>query len=245
MDNLIRVISLDRTPERFALFQKLNPDLAIERFAACDGRLLDRRLCVEKGLFASGLPYSAGACGSAVSHIALWNDCISRDMPMHIAEDDAVIRPDFHAVAARLLAAQQGWDIVLWSHNDNWPVGLVSPVAGTVSVLEGAPLSAAILGDAYPVFRAFRGMPALVPLASAAGLGLYSISPRGARKLLQRCLPLAGEPARDARDLTKSWRNTALDVELSRHYAGLDAYLALPIMAVMINDEDMSTILNP
>ncbi|ONG54717.1 hypothetical protein BKE38_10130 [Pseudoroseomonas deserti] len=223
----------------------MNPGLAIERVAACDGRLLDRGLCERKGLFAPGLHYSAGACGSAVSHIMLWNDCITRDVPVHIAEDDAVIRPDFHDVAAPLLDALGDWDIVLWSHNDNWPVGLVPPVPGTVSVLEGTPLSALILGEAYPIFRAFRGMPALVPLASAAGLGLYSVSPQGARKLLRRCLPLSGQPARYARDLAQTWRNTALDVELSRHYAGLRAFLAVPVMAVMINDETMSTILNP
>ena len=243
MDQPIRVISLDRTPERFALFEKLNPGLAYERVPACDGRLLDRARCEAEGLFAPGLRYSAGACGSAVSHMALWQQGMRHERVMHIAEDDAVIRPDFHAVATAALAALPEWDIVLWSHNDNWPVGLVPAIGGLPVVLQGPPLSKLILGEGLAPFRASRQRPALVPLHSAAGLGLYSVSPRGARRLLQRCLPLSGLPARYARNPGRNWRNTALDVELSRHYAALDAFIALPIMAVMVNDETMSTIL--
>lgn len=241
MVDMIHVISLDRTPERYATFCHFNTGLAQTRVSACEGSKLNRDHCNESGISSPNLSYSAGALGSAVSHMRLWQDAIQSQTVRHIAEDDAIIRPDFYEIFHDAVKTNPEWDIFLWSFNDDWPVGLVSTF-GRTAALKEKDIPPDFIIKNYKHFQEDCRKPSLLPLASAAGIGFYSISPKGAQKLIEACFPLKGLPARYAADTDREWYNGALDVEMSRHYASLQAYVSYPPMAVMINDSANSTL---
>lgn len=89
--DLVHVISLDRTPQRYESFCHFNAHIDHVRVSACEGALLDRDECVAQGLFGEELTYSPGALGCAVSHIRLWKEASNRNQLRHIAEDDTII----------------------------------------------------------------------------------------------------------------------------------------------------------
>lgn len=242
MPNPIKVISLDRTPERFASFEKFNLNLPVERVSACEGGTLKKEDYIVSGIFNDKLAYSVGAMGSAISHIRLWQEAAFENVVRHIAEDDAIIRDDFYQVFAEADASLKEWDILLWGYNDDWPAGVFSYFKQVIA-LQGEVFSPKFLAENYNEFKSEQEKPSLLRLASAAGIGFYSVSPKGAKRLLELCLPLTGDNARYAKDKNMGWTNTALDVEMSRHYGDLNAYLSYPPMALMINDSENSTII--
>ena len=92
----MHLINLDRSVARLAEFQKRNGHLHhVIRFAAVDGKSIDRDRLIEDGLISHDLGYSEGAVGCALSHIALWKLSIDQNRPITIAEDDAVFARDF------------------------------------------------------------------------------------------------------------------------------------------------------
>lgn len=235
----VRVISLARTPERLARFRLRNADIPIEVVAGVEGAALSRTELIAQGLITEANPYSAGALGTALSHIGLWRACAAGTSEFHIAEDDVILRADFIAAAQAALGGLAAWDIVLWLHNFDWPVQISLPGGVGPVILQYQPGGQA--NDWQP-FQAERAAPGLVRLLSAAGIGCYSISPRGARALLAACLPLGGTPARYAANPDAAWANSGLDVEMARHFAGLDAFFALPPLAVAPNERAASTV---
>jgi GR25 family glycosyltransferase involved in LPS biosynthesis len=234
----LRVISLDRTPERFTQFLKSNPHVPVERFPAANGIALDRSECVRQGVITEDNAYRPGALGAALSHVTLWRHCAARSEPYHIAEDDVILRADFPDAAAAMLRTLVTWDIVLWTHNFDWPVMLRPPGVGPV-VMQFNPEDVSLRPVA---FQWAITPPILLPLVSAAGIGCYSVTPTGAAKLLAACLPIGNECATYVANLTRSWSNTGIDVEMARHYGDQHAFMAIPPLAVVPNNQTASTI---
>ena len=235
----ITVISLDRTPQRLRRFVELNSHLSIDLFSAVDGHDLDRGRCIESGLIASDNLYTPGALGSAASHVALWRRCVDSKRPIHIAEDDAVIRHDFAAVAGGMLARLPSWDYVLWGWNFDWPMKLqLGPGLGT-AILEANQNE---LRQEWRSFQASRPAATLARLVTCSGTCCYSLSPDGARRLLERALPVGAAPAAFALNAQVTVANTSLDIELSRHFEALEAYVAIPCLAMSLNVHGESTI---
>ncbi|MGV4878103.1 glycosyltransferase family 25 protein [Acetobacter indonesiensis] len=237
----VHVISLDRTPQRYELFCRFNAHIDHVRVSACEGALLNKDECIAQGLFGEELTYSSGAMGSAVSHIRIWKDAVYKNEMRHIAEDDAIIRLDFSQMFQQVTERCRDWDVILWSYNDDWPVGIVSTF-GRVAALKEQEISPEFIAKNHRLFQQETREPVLLPLASAAGIGFYSVTPRGAKRLLDACLPLQRKLARYASDTNRGWHNGALDVEMSRHYENLKAYVSYPPLAIMINDSANSTI---
>jgi glycosyl transferase family 25 len=233
----LRVINLARSPERMARFAAQNPGLAAERSPAVDGAAIDRAACIRDGIIAAANAYRPGALGCALSHIALWRQCAAGTEAFHVSEDDVVFRHDFSTVAAALLAGLPEWDIVLWAHNLDWPVQ-IEPAPGTGVVVVQYDHEA----TAPDKFRSGTTVPLLAPLVSAAGTPCYSVSPRGAARMLAGCLPIGNVSARYLHKLDTAWYNTGIDVELCRHYADWRAFVALPFLAMADNDQSASTI---
>jgi len=228
----VNVINLDRTPHRLRKFIKNNPSIPIRRFAAVDGAHLDRDQLIRDGIIQKSNEYSRNALGNLMSHVTLWRNCISDGIPYHIGEDDALLHPDFMDRAFAMLAPLALWDICYWGWNFNWPVRVnLSPTVRNVVMVFDQ-------DDMRRQIRLFRGSETsseLVRLNSCAGIACYSISPRGAANLLERCLPVGATPARAVITPAK-WENTALDVEMSRHHAGLLSFACLPPLAFVLND---------
>ena len=235
----IKAINLDRFPDRFARLLAWNPGFAIERFSAVEGRDFSFEDCLANGLITRDNTYSSGTRGLAMSHIALWRDCAAGDAPFHIAEDDIVLRADFWQQVLPLLDQTPAWDIALWTHNFDWPASVrPTPALGNI-VLQYHSEAERIDIDRFRT----ESMPTvLLPLNSAAATACYSISPQGARKMLDACLPIGNTPAEYVARPGVGWSNTGLDVEMARHYGDMNAYLALPPLALAPNDMSQSTI---
>lgn len=239
MDEWLTVITLERTPERFQEFYKWNAAYKIRRFNAIDGGRVAREKCIQRGLITKDNEYLPGALGVALSHITLWRGCANENKVFHIVEDDIVLRADFWKVATGLLSGFDEWDIILWSHNLDWPI-VVGPVLGgeNAVIQYGAKETATKL----EAFKAVTAPSMLLPLVSAAGIGCYSLSPSGAKKLLELCLPVGNTKAAFAIERHLGWNNTGIDVEMARHYVKLKAFIAFPPLAITPNEFAKSTI---
>jgi GR25 family glycosyltransferase involved in LPS biosynthesis len=239
MNLRLRLINLDRTPDRLAQFIARHPGVAIERFGAIDGAKIDRADCIRNGIITPDNRYRPGAIGLALSHITLWRQCAAGSEAFHVGEDDIILRADFAAMAAALLAPLSHWDIVLWTNNFDWPVKIrPAPGVGPV-VLQYDPEEAK---RELPRFPLATTRPTLARLVSAAGTGCYSVSPRGAARILTDCLPLGRISASYVAKPGFGWDNMGIDVEMSRHYDDWQAYLSVPPLAVAPNDQSSSTI---
>ena len=180
--------------------------------------------------------------GQALSHIALWRLCVeTRDEPLTICEDDAVLRADFARTSATLLDSVPTFDIVLWGWNFDAVVEAeVSPG-----------VSAAVLGDqaalrsGIDTFRSHDAHAAvLLRLRKALGVPCYTISPAGAATLLARGLPVG--PVRLALPLMAyEIGNVTFDVTMASLYAQMSAHVALPPLAATRNDWSLSTVRLP
>ncbi|OUJ03306.1 glycosyltransferase family 25 protein [Acetobacter cibinongensis] len=239
VSNYIRVISLDRTPERFENFSEKNSNLLVQRFPAYEGSRISRASLIERGIIDANLKYTNGALGCAISHVSLWHECVNRNEILHIAEDDAIIRDDFHEIFQKAQEEQEDWDIFLWGYNINWPIGIKIGLDKNFYIKAQKD---SYQPEQYKTFQSTREKIFFLPISSVAGLGFYTISPKGADKMLRRSLPLRGILAPYAEDENISWDNTGIDVELSRHYGALNAFISFPPTAIMINDETNSTI---
>src|SRR5262249_27267324 len=114
------VVNLDRSPERLGRFLADNnslPGIAIERFAAVDGRALDRRQLIADKVITDSLIYSDNAVACALSHLRCWQKVIELGQSVVICEDDVVLRHDFAEVHRKLLAPHPDVDIVYWSYS--------------------------------------------------------------------------------------------------------------------------------
>jgi GR25 family glycosyltransferase involved in LPS biosynthesis len=244
MDGRVVVINLDRDADRLAQFRADNAHLPqLERFAAFDGLAVDRDACIRQGLVTHDNRYTRPALGCALSHVALWRQCAAGCAPLTICEDDAVLHPHFLAGRARILAAlPQDWDIVQWGWNLDWPMAMdlgSGMPNGIVKCPEAAPR------PDLAAFRAGRLRFQAFPLRSSSGFACYTLSVAGAARLLARCLPLGAETPMMAEHPTTRWENSGVDVEASRHYPSMRAFVCVPPLAISPNVHALSSIRGP
>jgi GR25 family glycosyltransferase involved in LPS biosynthesis len=233
------VINLDRASDRLADFQGANPGLAFERFPAVLGAARPREAWVSDGLLTAENRYSNGAIGCAASHVALWRRVAAAGEPLHVLEDDVILRRDFLEASEALLADLPTWDIVCWTWNYDWPLRYLPAPGLGAAWLQLDPYA---IKPRYGEFREATPPSRLLKLVSAGGTPCYTIAPEGAAKLLARCLPFGNEGIMlRAGSYGMAWTNTGLDVEMSRHYGDLAAFIAIPPLATAINDPAGST----
>jgi GR25 family glycosyltransferase involved in LPS biosynthesis len=241
MDAAVVVINLDRSVDRLRQFQWNNRHVPnLQRFAALDGRTLDRDGCIRDGLITADNPYTMPALGCSLSHVALWRRCAAGEGPLTICEDDAILHRHFLAGQARILSSlRPDWDIVQWGWNLDWPM--------LMDLAPGLPPTMVKFPDADPrpdfaVFGTAILRAQAFPLRSSAGAACYTLSASGARRLLERCLPIGAAGALWVENPATPWDNTAIDVELARHYPALRAFVAVPPLAISPNVYAQSTI---
>ena len=155
--------------------------------------MLEREACIHGGLITETNRYSPRALGIAASHVALWKICAAGTEPFHIAEDDAIFHPHFVGFAANNLAKLGDLDAVFWGFNFDWPIEVeFMQSIGPIVML----FNQNVVRDRFAIYRKSRFQPALAKLISCAGICAYSISPSGARRYLNRCLPIGDAGAR-------------------------------------------------
>jgi glycosyl transferase family 25 len=241
MQNIIKVISLERSTERRAAFKEQNRHIDFEFFNAVDGSLVANRTADFPELFNPGLPYSAGAYGCALSHLALWQQATDSGNAVTILEDDAIVRFDFAQQSARILAdAPPDWDLIVWAWNFDsvLSLNLMPGVSHTTMLFDQQQLRTAI--DA---FQQQADAPRLFGLDKCFGTPAYSISPRGAAKFIANCFPLANFdvffPVLNGR-----FPNNGIDIAMNRIYSSTNSFCSLPPLAVTKNEAARSTVQN-
>lgn len=235
----INVISLASSIDRRERFSKENAHAAFTFFDAVEGKQFQPRMAAMPELFAPGLPYTAGAVGCALSHLALWREVVASGRPMTILEDDAVLRHDFEEQSARVVASlSPGWDIVVWGWNFDSILALnVMPnVSTTVMHFNQNQLRAAMRG-----FQAIAGAPAVFRLSECFGTCAYTISPEGARRFMEQCFPL--RPFHHySQALGRELPNNGIDIPMMGQYPRSQSYVALPPLAATRNERATSLV---
>jgi GR25 family glycosyltransferase involved in LPS biosynthesis len=223
--SMIRVISLTSTPERRRRFAEAHEGVGFAFFDAVDGHTAAHTAFLH-------VPYTHGAIGCALSHLALWRQAATTDETLTIAEDDAILRRDFEVASAVAMAqAPRGWDIIVWAWNlDSLLCFNVMPgVAPLVAVSKQEQMR-----ESIPAFREMTRDPVLVPLAACWGTPCYSVSPEGAVKLLNACWPPRDDPVLIP-VVNHAFENTGIDIAMMRAYPEIGAYVSLPPLAVTPN----------
>jgi glycosyl transferase, family 25 len=242
MTDAIQVISLTRTPGRREEFAKLNTHLKFEFVDAVDGSKLTPEAIQSTNSFATGLPYTPGAYGCALSHLRLWEKAIELDRPLTIAEDDAIFRLDFEEQHARALQdLGSNWDFVLWGWNFDSIVALniMRGISTGIFIFDQSQLRQAI-----PAFQHSIERPHLLRLDKCFGIPAYTISPGGAKKFKSQCFPLT--PFRLFFPVLEHERpNNGIDIAMNRIYETTQSHVCIPPLVVSKNEQSISTIQQP
>jgi GR25 family glycosyltransferase involved in LPS biosynthesis len=237
----VKVISLVRSAERRETFRRRNAHLDFDFFDAVDGSRLSLTELHAGGLFEPGLPYSVGAYGVALSHLAQWDQIIESGQARTVAEDDAIFRRDFGEQQARLLQTlPPDWDMVLWGWNFDAALAMdAMPGMAPMALL----CDQQQLRGALDTFQSVTAPPHLLRLRSAFGLPCYSMSPAGARKFKAGCFPMRNAsvffPV-----LGSEVRNFGVDIATNRLYPDLNVLFSLPPLVATGNDHSRSTVQN-
>lgn len=238
----IAVISLERTPDRLAEFGRWNGHLGqIQQLNAIDGHKQDIDLLVRDQLIDPDvLPhYTRGAVGCALSHLALWKRAIDSSQPLTICEDDAVFNHYFRARAEALVRTlPPDWDLVLWGWNFDSVLqfDLLPGASPCLAYFDQQQLRTNIEG-----YQRLSMWPGLYPLARAFGIPCYSVSPKGAQRLTQYCLPI--RPMTVAfPGFEKPLHNNGIDIMMNAIYPKLSAFVAFPPLVITKNEIERTTV---
>jgi GR25 family glycosyltransferase involved in LPS biosynthesis len=229
----IHVINLDRNTTRWEKFRTRNANLgSFERFSAVDGNTVDRLRLVRERVIAPELDYSAGALGCALSHVQLWHKGVKQNAPLTIFEDDAFSHPEFNehrsVVAAQL---PEDWDVILWGYIYD-PLFLWVDLGFSSSELRfynrGAAFTWSDTSNGRSIYSPVR-------LNHAFGTQGYSISPRGAKRLLTALLPLKNQfiPFPGTQIVT---RDDGIDSAMNIVYPTMRSYVCVPPLVVQRDD---------
>ncbi len=229
----IFVINLDRSVGRLDNFRKLNPHVRnIRRFSGVDGKSVDRDRLMSDQIIAPNLDYAAGSLGCAISHVTLWREAVGRHKVITVAEDDAIFSREFERHTSSLLSNIRGdWDFILWSASLRCYAWLNALPGGTGARLEFFP------GEVMTHIADFQEAviePTLLRAHYLLGTVCYSVSPRGARALLEWCLPIRPMIV-DFAGFGLRLNNTGIDCIMAGVMPSLKAYVCLP--PLVISDE--------
>jgi glycosyl transferase, family 25 len=243
----IHLVNLDRSPERLAEFCDLNRNLtSVSRFPAIDGGSLDVDFLAGQGLVTKDIlsMFSIGALGCAMSNIALWERSIANDQIVTICEDDAIFNYGFEPRAEELLKTlPNDWDIIHWGFN--FDMFLCFDMIPGVS-----PCVATFNQDQMRAGAAAFQKQAISPKAFKAiwifGTCCYSISPRGAKTLKGKILPLRPQviqlpEARSVPPYSPAWRTVGIDNCINAVHREVNSYVCFPPLVISKNEPAKST----
>lgn len=244
----VHVINLERSPDRFDEFRSANGHLEnIFRFPATDGKNLDIPMLVRRGLVAENIldTYSIGGVGLAVSHVAFWDKVISTGKLLTVCEDDAIFNLRFDAYANDVIRRlPSNWDLILWGWNFDLflEFDMLPGVSSCLAQFEQDRMRANTA-----LFQNQAVLPHPYRLNWAFGTACYTITPKGARALKEKLLPLT--PAlipyprgNRAPPFGQHYRTVGIDVSMNAIYRELDAYICFPPLVITKNESGRSTV---
>ncbi|WP_156475092.1 glycosyltransferase family 25 protein, partial [Acetobacter malorum] len=232
-------ISLNRTPERTERFLNSNKHInGFEHYPGLDGKTLNRDELVKNGLIDASCNFTPGAIGSGLAHASLWAKVIRNNQPAHIFEDDAFLCHNFEKESARLInSLPENWDIILWGNNYDsiLEFELLPGITQCVATFNQETVRRGI-----PSFLKMDIRSNMFRLTQTFGICGYAISPSGATRLMEHCLPLKPVnviyPGLGMRRLTA----TSIDHVMNVHYANTHSFTAFPPLCLTDNNAQNS-----
>ena len=207
-----------------------------------DGSRIDRNDLVRRGIIEPGLDYTAGAIGCSLSHIGLWQHAIETEQPLTLCEDDAVFNHDFERQAEALIASlPEDWHFVLWGWNFDTPA-LFDIAAGALPFQ--VHFEQDQMRERIARFQIAPVTPRPFRLLVSFGTPCYTISPEGARRLQQLCVPIQAAPV-FVPLIQRLYPNKDISCSLLAAYAQINAFASFPPLVVTRNDHATSTVLAP
>jgi GR25 family glycosyltransferase involved in LPS biosynthesis len=230
----IHLINLDRSIDRLATFKDRNAHLKnILRFPAVNGALVNRDELVKSGIITDDLSYEPGALGCALSHIELWKKAASENRIVTIFEDDVICSLHFETESATFASALgEEWDFILWGYVFD-PLYMWVDLGFSKAKLEF--YDRRVHRD-YQKFQCENFSRSSMKLAHSFGTQAYSVSPKGARALLENCLPLRDRYIAfpGAGVVTK---DVGIDVAMCGAYDTLQAFVCIPPLVIQDNTQ--------
>lgn len=238
---MIHYLNLDRRTDRNLDFLARNQHIdCFRRVAAKDGSQLSRQDLTNSRIIQPDLRnFSTGALGNAASHHSLWHRCIADGYPITAAEDDAVFNIHFTDAASDILdRLPSDWDIIHWGWNFDsiLHISLFNGPNESVMHFQRPSLGADLRSFQNAVYDSVP-----LRLLHCFGLVCYSISPRGAARLLKRCFPLRNETI-FIPGLKTQVCNITLDTAMNAHFRALNAYVCFPPLVWTENDRSQSDV---
>lgn len=235
----IFVINLDRSKDRLDTFRQANEKwLPYTRVSGVEGTTVSREELHREGAIDISLAYTAAAAGCAMSHIGLWRRAVAENRTLTVCEDDAVFNRHFVARSEALLQQLgENFDLVMWGWNFDAVLSFeflpgVSPCFASFDQDE--------MRRNLPAFAGLRFAPSLYRLRRAFGALCYTLSPQGAKALIEKCLPLRPLQTRFP-GYAHPLPNTDIDLAMNPHYPQLRAYVSLPPLVLTPNFRETST----
>jgi GR25 family glycosyltransferase involved in LPS biosynthesis/glycosyltransferase involved in cell wall biosynthesis len=238
----MRVINLDSSVERLQKFRDRNKHLPnIIRYPAVNGRELDREALVAQGVITQDVPYGAGTLGCAMSHIRLWQEVLETGRSLTIFEDDIVISRQFEKRAREVFASVgPDWEMIQWGH-------IINPSFSWVDIglskirLHCYDSRRYEQSGGWRDFQEQDFVTAPLKLLHSFGAQGYSVSPEGARKMLEYCLPLRNRMI-DFPEANVVTPDLGIDIALCGVYPQMRAFTCIPPLLIHYNNQQSDRI---
>ncbi|QKC85269.1 glycosyltransferase family 25 protein [Mesorhizobium sp. NZP2077] len=226
----IHLINLDRSVERWSMYQSNNWHLMHNtvRVSAVDGTSLDREALIKEGLITSDCPYPPGTLGCALSHINLWKLSASENKAITIFEDDVRTSFRFTEESANIVSqAPADWDLIQWGYIFD-PLFLWLDFGFSKAKLEFYDRR---YMNKSTLFQAEKFSRSLIKVEHSFGTQAYTVTPRGARILLEKCLPLRSRliPFPGTAVILD---DTGIDCAMCAAYGSMQAFLCMPPLVI-------------
>ena len=245
----VLVINLDRYPDRMARFMAYNtiPGIEVERTTAVDGEKLDRAELVASNLIAEDLIYSTNSVACSLSHVRCWQRVVRMGRPAVICEDDVALRRDFAKLHEKFASTLAAAEAIFWSFNFDMHVAYRVPDMGVCTSI----YDESHFNDEARIaaFQAGKAQPALYRPERLWGVACYSLTPRGAAKLLDCVMPLRNGnvtfpyPNGLRQTSVCNLASIGIDSDIGVvHVKELDAWVAVPPVAIHVTHNNVSTI---
>ena len=225
----VHLINLDGSVERLTRFTQRNSHLNFLRVTAVDGLRVDKNELIEDGVITNDLPYFPGTLGCALSHVGLWRKAVTQNRIVTIFEDDVLSSCKFLEESAKIISElPRDWDLIQWGYNYN-PSFLWLDCGIAKAKLES--YDCRLLGENVTKFQTEKFSYSPMKLLHSIGALAYTISPKGARSLIEYCLPLRRRviPFPGTNVIID---DNGIDCAMCGAYGSMQAFICIPPLVV-------------
>ena len=188
----------------------------------------------------SNLPWRKSIICNALSHYSLIKECAEGNKIMTIMEDDAVLVEDFDQKAMNLINSlpDSDFDLIQWGWN--WDVFVfIKDNTGAATKIDW---SGRYLREDPLEFKKSDSESNLEPLLHTFGSHCYSLTPQGARKLLN-FIPVIQDIWVDNTELTGiAYRAITFDGVFNAFYPKLKSFISIAPLSFVTNDKSTSVL---